>query len=395
MGQRRSLRRPPLSYFNAMPLAHCPKSNLARFQRAMQTQDCIDPRTPIGACFSRLEALETDPQHRGSLAGRRIELENRGSVLFRHSGWQRTRSLVAAALQRTEQTASRRTLFHDCGSQAWVLKSLEPPEEYRVAGSSCRDRFCVPCATERSCVITGNVLDLIRRREIRFLTLTIKTTNEPLSDSLDKLYTSFQRLRRRRLWCRSVDGGVAFLENKWSETANRWHPHLHCLLEGRWIDKARLQQTWHDITGDSWIVDIRRPPNNEGVTRYVTKYAGKPFNNTFVNRPQLLDEALLAMAGRKLALTFGRWRGHVLTATPDTGCWEPFASLQNVLDRAAHGDAGCNRILRHLTNRDLADILARSPPPAPAPKRKPNPPVQLDFFGVWQHDGTFKYPNSF
>lgn len=387
--------RSPLSCPNGIHPAHCPVPKLPGFRRTMRIQHSIDPSTSTGACLSRLEALETDWQDDIARAGRRIHIERRGAVLFRHSGWTRNRSLIAIALHRTRQTLSRRTLFQDCGSQAWVLKSIEPPIEYRIAGSSCRDRFCVPCATERSCVITGNVLDLIRGRQIRFLTITIKTTNEPLATSLDKLYDSFQRLRRRKLWLNGVDGGVAFLENKWSDTGNRWHPHLHCLIEGRYIDKSQLQRAWLEITGDSWIVDIRRPPNNEGVTRYVTKYAGKPFNNTFLNRPRLLDEAILAMAGRKLALTFGRWRGMLLTATPDLGCWEPIASLQSVLDRAAHGNADCNRILRYLTNRDLADIFARSPPPDPQPEQKPNPPVQLDWFAVWQHDGTFQYPNLF
>ena len=38
-----------------------------------------------------------------------------------------------------------------------------------------------------------------------------------------------------------------------------WHPHLHIfgVLE-EWIDVQKLSATWHEITGDSYIVDVRR-----------------------------------------------------------------------------------------------------------------------------------------
>lgn len=243
--------------------------------------------------------------------------------------------------------------------------------------------------------MTGNVLDLLRGKEIRFLTLTIKTGTEPLAESLDKLYTAFQKLRRRAIWTRGVDGGVAFLENKWSQSAQRWHPHLHCLLEGRYIDKSRLAHAWFEVTGDSFIIDIRRPPNNESVARYVTKYAGKPFNNSFLNRPALLDEAILALRGRKLALTFGRWRGLKLTAVADDGSWEHVSSLESMLERAGSGDLEALDILKRITNRNLEGILPRSPPSRPVVAPRLMTETQLSWLGTWRTDGTFRTEQLF
>lgn len=372
-----------------LPLSH---TKPGRFQRAMDKDVPQTIVSPVGPPLSPLEALESDRQDDIVRAGRRTQIDSRAAVVFRHSGWQRPRSLVASALQRTDQCKSRTRAFADCGAQAFVLRSLDDPSQYRIAGSSCHDRFCLPCATERSCVIGGNVLELIKGKPIRFLTLTIKTTHEPLAGSLDKLYKSFQALRRRRIWRKHVTGGVAFLEVKWSPDARRWHPHLHCLVQGSYIDKSRLSRSWHEITTDSFIIDIRRPPNDAAVTRYVTKYASKPFNNTYLNRPELLDEAILALAGRKLALTFGTWRGAKLTGSSIDGCWEPVAALETILNRAARGHAQSRFILECLTNRKLDDFLPRSPPPLDLPEPKQEPLKQLTWYGTWNRDGTYVNP---
>lgn len=233
------------------------------------------------------------------------------------------------------------------------------------------------------------MLELIKDKHVRFLTLTIKTTNEPLEASLNKLYHSFQALRRRRIWLNHVTGGVAFLEVKWSAKSERWHPHLHCLVVGTYIDKSQLSRVWREITTDSFIIDIRRPPNDAAVTRYVTKYASKPFNNTYLNRSHLLDEAILALAGRKLALTFGTWRGVKLTESAIEGCWEPVDSLESILNRAARGDPESRAIVQRLTNRPLDDVLPRSPPPIEVLRPKFDPATQLTWFGQWNRDGTF------
>lgn len=340
---------------------------------------------------SRLDSPEAESQYRTTRAGRAIDMESRTAVLFRHSGWTRTRRLVAESLARTEQALTRRDEFAACGLFAFVLRSLDDPDKYRIAGSCCRDRFCIPCATERSCVIAANVVEIIGTREIRFLTLTIKTHAEPLTQQLDKLYTSFQHLRRRRLWIQHVTGGVAFLELKYSESGQRWHPHLHCLIEGTWIDKTALQRAWREITGDSYVVDIRRPKSHTAVTRYVTKYASKPINNTFANRPELLDAAVVALHGRKLCVTFGRWRGKLLTTTPDEGDWENIGSLERLIAHAADGDAQSIAILASLTDRDLTGILARAPPIVRTEVLTPQADRQQDFFGAWKADGTYTY----
>lgn len=311
------------------------------------------------------------------------------STDFRHSGWKHNRLLVYRSLRRTEQCPNRQRSFSECGSQSYVLQSIEHPQVYKVAGSSCHDRFCLPCASDRARCIAMNVLDFIEDRKLRFLTLTLKASADPLSEQLDKLYSSFQALRRRRFWTKHVTGGMAFLELTFNAKADTWHPHFHIIIEGTYLDHSQLRKLWYYITGDSFVVDIRPVPDNRTTGRYVTKYASKPFNNTFLNRDYALDEAVVALKGRKLLFTFGKWRGLTTITTPDDSSWQYIAPLDNVIANAARGDSDALKILHGLTDADILPILARVsalPPPAPQP-----PPVlkQLTFFGAWNDHGDY------
>lgn len=345
--------------------------------------------------WTSLEPPETESQH---AIEARWGTEQRAQTLstqFRHSGWVRERRLVFEALHRTRQANSRLREFATCGSHAYVLRSLDDPGIHRVAGSSCHDRFCLPCAKERSHAIAANCIERIEGRVVRFLTLTVRSETETLAELLDKLYTGLQRLRRRRFWSRKVDGGVAFLEIKWNADKQRWHPHFHLLIEGRYIPQQRLKELWLEVTGDSHIVDIRLVRDLSSAAQYVTKYASKPFNNTFVNRPERLDEAIETLKGRKLCITFGTWRGVTLARPISDGAWETLGSLDNMIRRAAHGDDECRAILADLTDLSLADLYARAPPPECVLIERPPIDAQLTWFGVWQADGSVTHPNEF
>lgn len=350
-----------------------------------------DPRTGL---YAIVQPPETESQDRANRRWGQSQATQSLSTTFRHSGWLRTRRLVFEALCRTEQPTSRIDEFSQCGSHAYVLRSLDNPAVHRIAGSSCHDRFCLPCARERSQAIALNCIDQIATKTIRFLTLTVRSTDEPLSHLLDKLYTSFQLLRRRKLWQRKVTGGVAFLEVKWMPKTNRWHPHFHCLIEGTYLPLQKLKSLWYQITKDSYILDIKLVRDLRNAAAYVTKYASKPFNNSFVARPNQLDEALLALKGRKLCLTFGTWRGVLLARTIAEGAWETVGKLEHIIQRAASGDIESRQIMHSLTDLDLADLYARAPPPESLSIEPQPTHEQLTWFAVWQTGGTSIDPTA-
>lgn len=261
------------------------------------------------------------------------------SINFRHSGWAHDRRRVYDALRRTEQSSGRLHDFTECGKHAYVFQSVEDPEIYTMGGSTCHDRFCLPCGRERSRVIATNVKLRTEGKPARFLTLTLKSDTESLSTLLAKLTHDFTALRRTRLWRKRVTGGVGFLEIKWMANTQRWHPHLHCLLQGRYIPREELSKLWLKVTGTSEVIDIRIVENEAHCTHYICKYASKPLDHTVIIDPPRLDEAILALKGKRLCMTFGTWRGYKLTEPPESGTWVQLGTLDELIERASHGNA--------------------------------------------------------
>ncbi len=294
------------------------------------------------------------------------------SQVFRHSGWRPLRTRIIAALKRTKQTAARYESYVSCGEQAYILKSGDEPPQYRVAGSNCHDRFCVPCAQERSSTIAHNVMDHLAGRKTRFVTLTLQHRQCTLADALDHLYASWKRLRKQRGWKWCVTGGIAFVEVKHSPATGCWHPHIHALIEGRYYPQDELSRAWHTATGDSKIVDIRLVHGTAHVARYVTKYASKPLNHTFQFENYLLDEAIVGLKGRRLAMTFGTWRGIKLADSPAEDGWENVGTLAAFLESAARGDAEALAILNRIAPERAAAAISEATVRGPPEKNRPN-----------------------
>ena len=163
-----------------------------------------------------LEAQERNVQEGANpLACAATDDLDRAAIAFRHSGWQSNRTKIRHALERTEAPASRLAAWDACGSDAWVLRSKESPERLRICSSTCKDRFCVPCADTRSARIGRRVRERVPAAGISFLTLTLADANISRADGISKLLRCFRKLRRWGVWTREVAGGAAFLEVKW------------------------------------------------------------------------------------------------------------------------------------------------------------------------------------
>lgn len=281
---------------------------------------------------------------------------------FRHSGWRHQRHRVYAAFTALGETGRRRERFAACGSNAWVMRSEEDRPRYRLAADYCHDRWCQPCAVARSRLIAANLRPVIQDVPHRFITLTLRSEGEPLATLLRKLYRSFARLRRSKLWASTIKGGVAICEITYNQDKQLWHPHLHVIATGKFLPQAQLSATWLKLTGNSPVVDIRLIRGHEQCVGYICKYASKPINPTFAHDHDRLCEAILALRGRKLALTFGSWRGIRLTEVHDETTWTPFQPLQTVRDHALRGDQEARRILALCLGMDAWLLI---PPPEP------------------------------
>lgn len=293
-------------------------------------------------------------------------------VAFRHSGWQPTRHKIRAALVRSGVAESRLEGWDGCGRNAVVLRDPDTPGAYRVACTTCKDRFCVPCADSRSHRIGRRLRAHVDDNAISFLTLTLRDNDVPLDQLLDKLLRSFRRLRQWSIWKREVAGGVAFVEIKFNPDKQRWHPHLHIIMDAGYMPQSAIADRWFAITKTSFKVDIRRATDADEAIRYVTKYGSKPLNQSFVADEERLDEAIDALKGRHLAIVFADWRGWCLSDDDEYEKWPVVASLSSLIARGRRGDPDALAILEYLRCTTLIETTNTTDPRAPPTQQLPS-----------------------
>ena len=283
-------------------------------------------------------------------------------VIFRHSGWQTRRDCVASALARMDDAQNRLTRFRCCGRNCWVLRSADDPNVYRLSCDKCKDRFCDPCSAERARRVASCVAEFAGTRELRLITLTLRKSDRTLTEDIDRLYAGFTRLRRRRVWTKGQRGGVFFIEVKRRRGNDGWHVHLHILAEGTWIDKKKIKSAWLQITGDSFIIDVKYCESGADAARYVAKYASKGVHGSCYHDPYVLQEAMEAIKGRRLVGKYGTWRGLDLNDTVEVGNWIGVAPLHRILADAATGDPQAVKIIDNLLGEQTCNTSNRSPP---------------------------------
>jgi hypothetical protein len=143
-----------------------------------------------------------------------------------------------------------------------------------VKAHTCKQHLLCPfCAMRRSGKFVAKNLPKVeqvvnenRARIPALVTFTVK--NGPnLQERYTHLRRAHRRLNRRRLdakagktkteWLK-VAGGITSYEFTKKDEGD-WHPHIHALVMlDDFIDQKALSDEWLDITGDSFIVDIRR-----------------------------------------------------------------------------------------------------------------------------------------
>jgi hypothetical protein len=299
-----------------------------------------------------------------------------GTVAFRHAGWATWRNRVKAALANTAQPEARQNAFENCGSHAWLAANTADPTKFKITCDRCHDRFCLPCANERARRAARVIHEFTAKKELRFLTLTLRTEDEPLAESLHRLIACFRKLRNRPFWRRHAFGGAGFIEVKWNAESNRWHPHIHVLQEGRFMERSALAAEWYHCTGDSYVIDIRAIKDPARAAAYVAKYATKGYSSSIFHDKAKLEEAITALHGRRLMLVFGKWRGFAINDDENPEHWDPVTSLSNIRDLATRGSRWAQTLLQHLADPDsyatpgpmpTAEALQLGLPPPPPP----------------------------
>lgn len=144
------------------------------------------------------------------------------------------------------------------------------------------------------------------------VTLTVKDGPD-LEERFKHLFKSQHELWHRKRRGRGsvldgVAGAVWSYEIKRGKGSGLWHPHLHMIaLAENQPDQQQLSAEWHNITGDSYIVDVR-PISQEDpaegfmeVFKYAVKFSDQPPEDTL--------HAWLTLRGKRLLASSGAFRG--------------------------------------------------------------------------------------
>lgn len=223
--------------------------------------------------------------------------------------------------------------LNECGNYL-LFKNYYTVEEIkltkmRVCNQHLLCPFCASIRASRSIQRNNpKVVEILRQnRKLKPVLLTLTVSNgSDLAERQKHLMDAFRTLmKRKRDWMKKgrgynefckLLGGFYSYENTYNEKTGEWHPHLHIfgVLE-EWIDQESLSKTWHEITGDSMIVDIRRVRKHKELgygkaIAEVCKYALK-FGDLSVEKTW---EAYMVLKGdRKVGLrlsgSFGLLRG--------------------------------------------------------------------------------------
>lgn len=228
-----------------------------------------------------------------------------------------------------------------CRKYAWFVQH-KVTKKLRVMSSRCKLRWCPICRDVSRMIVTHAVDDWLKVQKYpKMITLTMKHNDDPLQLQIKHLYDSFRNLRRRAFFQQRISGGVWFFQLKWNLRTEQWHPHIHCLVAGKFIPHNQLKKLWHEITGDSYIVDVSPVHDIENASSEVARYATSPADITKVPLDQAID-IYYATKNRRICGSWGSAKKCTLKPTPqdDQDDWFKvadfyFINVQKEYDKTA------------------------------------------------------------
>jgi hypothetical protein len=257
--------------------------------------------------------------------------------------------------------SKRAAVFTECKSRAWFVRNIHT-SEVRVAASRCHLRWCPLCIRTKTYIIQQSVGGWLRNHpDSKFITLTLKHSADDLNTQVDRLYDGFRKLRRRKWFERIVKGGIWFFQIKKGKSDDLWHPHIHCLVDGAFVPQKKLSAEWLEITGDSYICDVRPIKDPQKAADYVARYAAAPCRLSEFSLADAVD-CVDALHSRRICGTWGTGAEIKLAAQKpeDVDDWQHVAGWSwVVLNRRSNPEAQ-SIMTAFLTSQPL-----EIPPPPP------------------------------
>ena len=140
----------------------------------------------------------------------------------------------------------------------------------------CQDRFCESCRYREWIRLYKKYLPIVKSAKyLTFLTLTIK----------NYAFLTPDRVRECNIWLRQFfnhpqirgrfRGALSCQEIIHKSDDKGWNGHVHCLVDGDFVDIHEISRIWRSITGDSSVCFIVKCHGPEHYLHYLLKYMKK------------------------------------------------------------------------------------------------------------------------
>lgn len=184
----------------------------------------------------------------------------------------------------------------DCGEPRHVYFRCGNCERLVKITVGCGKRFetfCPSCAKRwRNRTFRKYWAAVVIMKAPKLMTLTLKKHTGDDAARLLGLWelrkAAFKEIRRRGY---SIRSWVAVIEPP---------NHIHLIVDSEFIPQRELSQIWHTVTGDSFIVDIRKVNvgrSPKAVAVYITKYLSKASKWEGINLDRLEGFHLIGSNG--------------------------------------------------------------------------------------------------
>lgn len=316
------------------------------------------PRDSVAECLSSLDPLETNTRTRPGWAVRDLRdpiAATRAQRALHSRHWKERERLIRVLLAAPVEELQRRALRLDGCCQRPQLHEHDDGK-VSLALRCCRDRICPRCQRARGLELAARVRTLIHGMNApRFITLTLKHRPETLRENHDRLQAAFRKLRKEAVWSATVVSGIHVTEITRNEATQRWHTHLHLVVDGNFIPQKQLSAAWLRCTGDSAIVDVRAVHDRASVASYIAEYVAKPQALHTWQADSILEFAA-HMHGRRMVATFGKCHAINVDPTPEPEIPRSARYLGDLVSMVDRAKLGC----RHA--RKACEILCKLGP---------------------------------
>jgi hypothetical protein len=192
--------------------------------------------------------------------------------------------------------------------QTWWCSRTVLQEGDKLKSRYCNQRWCLVCNRIRTAkLINGYLPSINKLNEPQFVTLTRQTVKaEHLYDTIQEMQANFVKVkdRLRKQGIKLI--GIRKLEVKYNEKADTYHPHLHCIMEGKLASQIFVSEWVSCYSEDVCNIkgqDVRKADKNAPIELF--KYFTKLLTDSGQFYPKQMDFIFQTVKGKRTFQPFG------------------------------------------------------------------------------------------